>query len=76
MAYGASMAMLPVMLEQDRKLASSSIGQAAWRLGVSIREYRRLKPGARSLSFETWDRILQALRPDTFAKVTRTFALG
>ena len=49
--------MLPVMLEHDRKRAGWSIGQAAWRLGVSVREYRELEAGARSPSFETWDRI-------------------
>src|SRR5215210_3591233 len=37
------MAMLPKLLEQDRKQAGWSVGQAAWRLGVSIREYRELE---------------------------------
>ena len=50
-------AMLPAMLEQDRKQAGWSVGQAAWRLGVSIREYREIEAGARSPDFETWDRI-------------------
>ena len=31
------------MLEQDQKQAGWSVGQAAWRLGVSIREYRELE---------------------------------
>jgi hypothetical protein len=39
------MAMLPKMLEQDRKRAGSSVGQAAWRLGVS--EDRELETGTR-----------------------------
>lgn len=30
------------MLEQDRKQAGWSVAHAAWRLGVSIREYREL----------------------------------
>ena len=30
---------------------------AAWRLGVSVREYRELEAGLRSPSFETWDAI-------------------
>jgi hypothetical protein len=34
--------MLPEMLEQDRRRADWSMGQAAWRLGVSVREYREL----------------------------------
>lgn len=53
--------MLPTMLEHDRKQAGWAVGQAAWRLGVSIREYRELEAGTRSPSFETWDRIYQAL---------------
>ena len=54
--------MLPTMLEQDRKRAGWSVKQAAWRLGVSISEYRELEAGYRSPSFETWDRVLQAPR--------------
>jgi hypothetical protein len=34
--------MLPTMLEQDRMRAGWSVGQAAWRLDVSVREYRGL----------------------------------
>ena len=49
--------MLPAMLEHDRKQAGWSVGQAAWRLGVSVREYRELEAGACSPTFETWDRI-------------------
>jgi transcriptional regulator with XRE-family HTH domain len=49
--------MLPAMLEQDRKRAGWSVKQAAWRLGVSIREYREIEAGERSPNFETWDRI-------------------
>jgi hypothetical protein len=37
--------MLPGMLGHDRKRAGWSVGQAAWRLGVSIREYRELEDG-------------------------------
>jgi DNA-binding XRE family transcriptional regulator len=49
--------MLPKLLEQDRNRAGWSVAQAAWELGVSIREYRELEAGTRSPSFETWDRI-------------------
>ena len=48
---------LPGMLEHDRKQAGWSVARAAWALGVSVREYRELEAGARSPSFETWDRI-------------------
>jgi hypothetical protein len=34
--------LLPKRLEQDRKRAGWSVGQAAWRLGLSVREYREL----------------------------------
>jgi transcriptional regulator with XRE-family HTH domain len=50
-------AMLPAMLEQYRKQSGWSVGQAARRLGVSVRTYREIKAGARSPNFETWDRI-------------------
>jgi transcriptional regulator with XRE-family HTH domain len=48
---------VPPELEHDRNQAGWSVREAAWRLGVSIREYRELEAGARSPSFETWDRI-------------------
>jgi hypothetical protein len=42
------------MLEEDRKRAGWSVGQAAWRLGVSI---------------ETWDRICRMFGwPETFVQ--------
>ena len=60
--------MLPTMLEHDRKQAGWSVGQAAWRLGVSVREYREIEAGIRSPSFETWDRICRLFGwPQTFA---------
>jgi DNA-binding XRE family transcriptional regulator len=46
-----------MMPEEDRKRAGWSVGQAAWRLGVSIREYRELETGDRWPNWETWDRI-------------------
>jgi hypothetical protein len=48
------------MLEDDRRRAGWSVGQAAWRLGVSIRKYRELEAGERSRTFETWDRICKS----------------
>ena len=51
------MAALPGMLEHDRKRAGLSVGQAAWSLGITVREYRELGAGARAPSFEKWDRI-------------------
>ena len=40
-------AMLPAMLEDDRRRAGWSMGQVAWRLGVSVRAYRELEAGER-----------------------------
>jgi hypothetical protein len=45
------------MLEDDQRRAGWSMGQAAWRVDVSIREYQELEAGTRSRMFETWDRI-------------------
>jgi DNA-binding XRE family transcriptional regulator len=61
--------MLPRMLERNRIRAGWSVGRAAWRLGVSIREYRELEAGSRSPNFETWDRICKLYGwPQTFAR--------
>ena len=57
MAYPPLVAMFRKMLEDDRLRAGWSIGQAAWRLGVSVREYREIEAGERSPSWKTWDRI-------------------
>jgi hypothetical protein len=37
--------MLPAMLGHDRRQAGWSVGQAAWHLGVSVREYWELEAG-------------------------------
>ena len=55
------------MLEDDRKRAGWSVGQAAWALGVNVREYREIEAGARLPSFEMWDRICKTFGwPQTF----------
>jgi predicted transcriptional regulator len=55
------------MLEHDRRRSGWSVGQAAWRLGVSVREYRELEAGERSPSVETRDRICKLFGwPQTF----------
>lgn len=65
MQLGCARGDAPAMLEEDRRRAGWSIGQAAWRLGISVREYRELEVGAESPNFETWDRICKALRLPT-----------
>ena len=42
------------MLEDDRRRAGWSVGQVAWRLGVSVPEYQAIEAGDRSPNFETW----------------------
>ena len=65
---GGPVAMLPTMLKDDRKRAGWSVEQAAWRLGIPVREYRELEAGGRSPNFETWDRICKLFGwPQTFA---------
>ena len=67
MAYGPPMAMLPTMLEDDRRRAGWSVGQAAWRLDVRVREYLELEAGDRSPNFETWNKICKLFGlPQTF----------
>ena len=67
MPYAPAVAM-PAMLEDDRRRAGWSVGEAAWRLGVSVREYRELVAGERSPSFDTWDRICKLYGwPQSFA---------
>jgi hypothetical protein len=62
------MAKLPTMLENDRKQAGWSVGQAAWRLGVTVREYRELEAGIRWPSADVWHRICDLFGwPQTFA---------
>jgi predicted transcriptional regulator len=45
------------MLRRDRERWELSVGQAAWRFGVSPAAYRELEAGTRSPSFDTYDRI-------------------
>lgn len=67
--------MLPTMLEHDRRQAGWSVGQAAWRLGMSVGEYRELEAGARSPSWETFDRICKLYGwPQTFVRPNRSIA--
>lgn len=70
MPYARSVAALPGMLEKDRRRAGWSIGQAAWRLGISVREYREIEDGERGPSWETWNRICKLYGwPQTFGSV-------
>jgi hypothetical protein len=68
------MAAFPGMLQHDRKQAGWSVGQAAWRLGVSIREYRELEAGARWPTFEIWVCKLYGW-PQTFVGTARNLRI-
>lgn len=62
-------AMFRRMLEEDRRRAGWSVGQAAWHLGLSIREYREIETGESWPNGETWDRIRWLYGwPQTFVK--------
>jgi predicted transcriptional regulator len=50
------------MLEDDRRRAGWSMGQVAWRLGVSVREYRELEAGERSPNVRDVGSDLQDVR--------------
>ncbi len=51
------MAMFPDMLAEDRRRRGFTVGQVAWRLGVSPQGYRELEAGTGLPSFQTWDAI-------------------
>jgi hypothetical protein len=56
------------MLERDRVRRGFSVGQVAYRLGVSIRRYRELVEGDAWPDWETWDRICKLYGwPQTFS---------
>ena len=62
--------MLPTMLEKGRNRAGWSVGHTAWRLGITIREYREIEAGERSPSWDTWDRICKLYGwPQTFVGI-------
>jgi helix-turn-helix protein len=57
------------MLEQDRLARGFTVGQVAWRLGVTVREYRELVDGEAWPDFETWDRMCRLFGwPQTFGR--------
>lgn len=60
--------MLPTMLDHDRKQAGWSVSQVAWRLGLSVREYRELEAGRSITDIRDVGPHLQAVGwPQTFA---------
>jgi hypothetical protein len=47
------------MLERDRVRLGLRVGQVAWRLGISVREYRELVEGEAWPSYPVWERIAE-----------------
>jgi hypothetical protein len=63
-----SVTMLSDLLRKDRERSGLSVGQAAWHLGVRVREYRELEAGERWPDWTTYDRIAAAFGwPRSFA---------
>jgi hypothetical protein len=57
------------MNKKDRERRGFTIGQVAWRLGVTPHEYRELEAGIHSPDFETWGRICKLYGwPQTFVE--------
>jgi predicted transcriptional regulator len=46
------------MMVRDRERAGLSVGQAAWRLGITRAEYRGLESGTRWPSSTVWERMV------------------
>ena len=66
------------MLERDRIRSGLTVGQLAWRLGVTPRTYRELEAGECSPDFETYERICKLFGwPETFVgqRVAERFTL-
>ena len=51
------MAAFPDMLRRDRERRGMRECQAAWRFGVTVREYRELEARGAFPDFDTWHRI-------------------
>jgi hypothetical protein len=55
------------VLRREREQWGMRMAEAAWRFGVTVREYRELEAGERWPTFETWDRICKLYGwPQTF----------
>jgi len=59
------------MMERDRRRRGFTVGQVAWRLGISPAEYRLLEAGEAIHDFDTWDRICKLYGwSQTFARAS------
>jgi hypothetical protein len=56
------------MLRRDRERNGFTVGQVAWRVGLTPQEYRELEAGTRWPAWEAWDAICKLYGwPQTFA---------
>lgn len=63
------MAAFPDMLRRDHERWGMRVAEAAWRVSVSVREYRELEAGTRFPSSETWNQICEQYGwPQTFVR--------
>ena len=63
----ATLAAYAAMMERDRKREGLRLCRAAWLIGVSVREYREIAAGDRTLSLDTYRRISELYGwPQTF----------
>jgi hypothetical protein len=61
------------MLEHDRKANGFTVGQVAWRLGITAAQYRELVERETWPDFRTWDRMCKVFGwPRTFARTSQT----
>jgi len=68
----ATLAPYAAMMERDRKREGLRVCRAAWRIGVSVREYREIEAGDREPSFDTYRRICNLYGwPQTFVGAVR-----
>jgi transcriptional regulator with XRE-family HTH domain len=58
--------MYAAMLRSDRQRRGFTIGQVAWRLGVTPARYRELEAGTVFPNFDTWDRMCKLYGPQSF----------
>jgi DNA-binding XRE family transcriptional regulator len=55
----AAMTMLSDLLTKDRARWGFTVGQVAWRVGVTPREYRELEAGERVPSWDAYDQMAE-----------------
>jgi Helix-turn-helix domain len=61
------------MIQRDRRREGLRVCRAAWLIGMSVREYREIEAGNRTLSLDTYRRISELYRwPQPFVGICLT----